>query len=135
MIFQPDQHGLAPTAGRKGKKGLIATGGWIAEEGRVLRRVRNRSVLCTRLLRRRSKARDYPQAIHRRSTVFTLNLLPFDQKIHRLKQLGKVINNVIRFNSVEIMIALIGAEKYRFHPGFMGSVNIPQHIVADKDHL
>ena len=35
MIFQPDLHGLTPT------------GGWIAEEGRVLRRVRNRSVLCT----------------------------------------------------------------------------------------
>ena len=44
------------------RQGSIATGGWIAEEGRVLRRVRNRSVLCTRLLRRRSKARDYPQA-------------------------------------------------------------------------
>ena len=42
--------------------GSAPTGGWIAEEGRVLRRVRNRSVLCTRLLRRRSKARDYPQA-------------------------------------------------------------------------
>ncbi len=54
------------------------TDGWIAEEGRVLRRKskardypqgatagyifhKNQDNMCTRLLRRRSKARDYPQ--------------------------------------------------------------------------
>ena len=31
----------------QGKIRSAPTGGWIAEEGRVLRRVRNRSVLCT----------------------------------------------------------------------------------------
>ena len=63
VIFQPDLHGSAPT------------GGWIAEEGRVLRRVRNRSCTMYSTVAAQEQGARLPASRHRR--------LYFSQKIRQ----------------------------------------------------